>query len=122
MGIVERKAGDETACSDFCPSPVINTRCIISLSFEILFLHVLILQILLLHPPVSIAGLSHGRIPMQLYLRSHEAPADLFEGEIARFGVKVVDQREEAGMEHSRWAISRVTYRVSWLAGDIPTK
>lgn len=58
---------------------------------------------------------------MQLYLQSREEPVDLFQGEIAQFGVKVVDQTEEAGMEHWKWAISRVTYRVSWLAGDIPT-
>lgn len=60
----------------------------------------LILRILLLHPPVHITGLSHGRIPVQLHLRPREEPVDLFEGEVARLGVEEVDQREEAEIEH----------------------
>lgn len=57
---------------------------------------------ILLHSCLRIACLSHGRVPVQLHFWSCEQPIDLFEGEIARFGVEEVDHRNEAEVENWR--------------------
>lgn len=55
---------------------------------------------ILLYSCIYITRLSHGRIPMQLHFWPCEQPVDLFECEIARFGVEEVDQRDEAEVEN----------------------